>query len=169
MVRNIGNLVGLERADSLDINGVGAEPKELLRVNQIPLTVLAKCFPPVNTVTNLHVLGEVGTLALVRKLTLLNRFHLILLLGLLCGSGRLGGLGSSGGNLGLRRRSSGLGGSSSRGRRCLLGSLRLDDGLGNGSGLNGLCVCHCECVEGSLGKLGIKNEAEKKKWVSGYH
>ena len=164
VMRNIGNLVGLERANSLDINGIGAEPKELLGVNQVPLTALARCFPPVDTVTNLHVLGEVGTLALVRKLALLNGLHLLLLLGLLCGGGRLGGLGSSGGNLGLRCR--GLGGSS-RGRGCLLGGLRLDDGLGNGSGLNGLCVGHCECVEGSLGKLGIKNEAEKRNGYQG--
>lgn len=36
VVGNIGDLVGLERADGLEVDGIGAEPEELLVVEEVP-------------------------------------------------------------------------------------------------------------------------------------
>jgi hypothetical protein len=41
MVSNIGDLVGLERRDGLEIDGLSAEPEELLGVQEVPNCALA--------------------------------------------------------------------------------------------------------------------------------
>jgi hypothetical protein len=40
MVGNLGDLVRLERADGLKVNGLGSEPEELLGVEEVPREVL---------------------------------------------------------------------------------------------------------------------------------
>ena len=124
-------------------------------------------------------LGEVGALALVLELALLDGLDL-LLLGLLSGGSSLlgGGLLSSGsGSLSLGGGSRGSllsgGGSSGLGGGSLSSRSRLDDGLssrsllGDLSGL--LCVGHCEFCCGGLGGLLGKQGISRKirKWVSG--
>ena len=125
MVRNIGGLVSLEVADGLQIDGLVAEPEELLGEEEVPgnnnvsFAISLRGCAPGNIL-----LGEVGRLALVLEVALLNRLDLLLLLGLL--------LSSSGGGLGLGGLSGGGGSGRSRG----VGDN--NGGLGDGNNLEGL-------------------------------
>lgn len=40
VVGDVGNLVGLERGERLEVDGLGAEPEELLGVDEVPLKIL---------------------------------------------------------------------------------------------------------------------------------
>ena len=125
VVRNIGGLVSLEGADGLEIDGLASEPKELLGEKEVPSgdsVSFATLF--VRGAPGVILLGEVGGLALVLKVTLLNGLDFLLLL--------LGLLASSGGGLGLGSLSSG--GGSGRG----LGVSDNNGGLSDGNNLEGL-------------------------------
>ena len=116
-----------------------------------------------------HILGEVGALALVLEVALLNWLDL-LLLGVLRRSGSRLGLGDGGG-LGRSSGRCGLGGGGSRslGDSSLSSGRRLGDGLGDHSLLRHLggllCIGHCEFF-GLLKQQGISRKLENGYRVS---